>query len=60
MLAAAIAVAAGIPVVSQTPATREHPPVTFALAGDSIIKRDSAADPAKGTVRGTTKRGTTR
>ena len=39
MLAAAIAVAAGMPVASQTPVARERPPVTFALTGDSIITR---------------------
>ena len=39
MLVAAIAAAAGIPAASQTPAPRDHPPVTFALAGDSIITR---------------------
>lgn len=39
MLAAAIAAAAGLPAASQAPAPRQRPPVTFALAGDSIITR---------------------
>ena len=48
-----------VPVSILLPVFFRHPDAP-PLAGDSIIKRDSAADTAKGAVRGTTKRGTTR
>jgi TonB family protein len=48
-----------VPVSILLPVFFRHPDAP-PLAGDSIIKRDSAADTAKGTERGTTKRGTTR
>ena len=48
-----------VPVSILLPVFFRHPDAP-PLAGDSIIKRDSAADTAKGTPRGTTKRGTTR
>lgn len=48
-----------VPVSILLPVFFRHPDAP-PLAGDSIIKRDSAADTAKGAARGTTKRGTTR
>ena len=48
-----------VPVSILLPVFFRHPDAP-PLAGDSIIKRDSAADTAKSTGRGTTKRGTTR
>ena len=48
-----------VPVSILLPVFFRHPDAP-PLAGDSIIKRDSAADTAKGAVRGTTKRPTTR
>ncbi|MEP6857075.1 MAG: energy transducer TonB [Gemmatimonadales bacterium] len=48
-----------VPVSILLPVFFRHPDAP-PLAGDSIIKRDSAADTAKGAARGTTKRPTTR
>ncbi len=48
-----------VPVSILLPVFFRHPDAP-PLAGDSIIKRDSAADTAKDAARGTTKRGTTR
>ena len=48
-----------VPVSILLPVFFRHPDAP-PLAGDSIIKRDSAADTAKSAGRGTTKRGTTR
>ena len=48
-----------VPVSILLPVFFRHPDAP-PLAGDSIIKRDSAADTAKGAARGTTKRPLTR
>jgi len=48
-----------VPVSILLPVFFRHPDAP-PLAGDSIIKRDSAADTAKGAARGTTKRPVTR